>query len=420
VDRLATVFAWQSLPVRFGVDATAEVGPELATRAAARALIVTDGNLVAAGVVARVEESLRAAGIAVRTWAGAEPEPRDTSIAAALRDLGGERFDGYVGVGGGSVMDTAKLFNLLQTHGGELTDYLAPPFGAGRPVPGPLRPMIGVPTTAGTGSECTAVAVVEIAGSHVKAAVSNEWLRPALAVVDPRNTLSLPPAVTASSGYDALVQALESYTTLPYDRRPAPATPADRPVYGGTNPIADVWCERALQLAGRSLRRAVRAGDDLRARTDMCLAALFSRLGNAGVHLPHAAAYAIAASARDYRPPGFRADRDFVPHGVSVVVTAPAAFELTYPGAPDRHLRAAELLGVPESDRRGRPETCLSDWLRGLIAETGGPPGLAALGLSEADIPGLVASTRAQTRLLAGLPEPVGDDDIAGVLRASL
>jgi alcohol dehydrogenase class IV len=408
--------------VRFGVGATAEVGPELAGRGAARALIVTDANLVAAGVVASVEESLRGVGVGVRTWAGAEPEPRDTSIAAALADLGEERFDAYVGVGGGSVMDTAKLLNLLHTHGGQLNDYLAAPFGDGRSVPGPLRPMIGVPTTAGTGSECTAVAIVEIADSHVKAAVSNEWLRPALAVVDPRNTLSLPPAVTASSGYDALVQALESYTTLPYDRRPAPGTPAERPVYGGTNPIADIWCERALQLAGRSLSRAVRAGDDLHARTEMSLAALFSRLGNAGVHLPHAAAYAIAALARGYRAPGFAAapsGRDFVPHGVSVVVTAPAAFEFTFPGAPERHLRAAELLGVAEEERRASPRTCLSDRLRRLVAETGGPTGLAALGLGEAEIPELVSRTLAQTRLLAGLPVPASAENVAEVFRAS-
>ena len=251
-------------------------------------------------------------------------------------------------MGGGSTIDTCKAVNLLSCHPAPLLDYVNKPVGRGRPVPGPLRPLIAVPTTAGTGSETTAVTVTHVVDQHVKAGVSHRLLRPALGVVDPLNTLSVPPEVTAAAGADILTHAIESYTTRPYDARPK-HHPPDRPAYIGANPASDIWCEKAIEYVGRYLRRAVLNGLDLEARLHLALAANYAGIGfgNAGVHIPHAVAYPIAGLVRDYVAPGYRTTHPLIPHGMSVILTAPAAFRFTYATAPERHLRAAELMGVP-------------------------------------------------------------------------
>ena len=185
----------------------------------------------------------------------------------------------------------------------------------------------------------------------MKAGISSRLLRPTLGVVDPLNTLTVPPEVTAAAGADILTHAIESYTTRPYDARPK-HHPPDRPAYIGANPASDVWCEKAIEMVGRYLRRAVLNGMDVEARTHLALAANYAGIGfgNAGVHLPHAVAYPVAGLVRDYQPAGYPAGHPLVPHGMSVILTAPAAFRFTYPTAPERHLRAAELLGVPVRD----------------------------------------------------------------------
>src|SRR5262245_45538688 len=170
----------------------------------------------------------------VFTWAA---PPLKFGIGA-LDELG-------VAVGGGSSIDTAKAVNLLTTHPGELLDFVTPPIGAGKAPRLPLKPLIAVPTTAGTGSESTTICVVDLLDLRLKAGVSHPALRPALAVVDPRVTLSLPPQVTAASGMDVLSHALESYTSVRFDARPAPDDPARRPAFCGANPVSDIWCADA-------------------------------------------------------------------------------------------------------------------------------------------------------------------------------
>jgi alcohol dehydrogenase class IV len=264
------------------------------------------------------------------------------------------------------------------------------------------------------------MAVVELSATHTKAAVSHQSMRPAVAVIDPLNTMSCPPDVTASSGYDAVVQALESLTCLSVADRPPALSPEQRPVYVGYNPISRLWCEEAVIEAGRFLRRAVQDGADLEARTGMSLAALCSRLGNAGVHLPHATAYAVVGAAGDYRPRGFSVDRPLVPHGQSVVVTAPAAFEFTYPGAPERHLRAAELVGVSAEERGDAPRTALSNWLRDLLAATGGPQSLSHFGITRADVGDMVDRTMDQQRILVCSPREVTEEAVTTILERSM
>jgi alcohol dehydrogenase class IV len=282
-----------------------------------------------------------------------------------------------------------------------------------------VRPLIAVPTTAGTGSETTAVAVTHIVDQNVKAGVSHRLLRPALGVVDPLNTLTAPPEVTASAGADILTHAIESYTTRPYNAR-AKHHPPDRPAYIGANPASDIWCEKAMEYAARYLRRAVLNGLDLEARLHLALAANYAGIGfgNAGVHIPHAVAYPIAGLVRDYVPSGYRTRHPLVPHGMSVILTAPAAFRFTYTSAPERHLRAAELLGWPVTDvseaerREALPQALLS-----LMRDIGIPNGLTAIGYTERDLPALIEGTLRQPRLLSGAPRHVGAAELDLILR---
>lgn len=419
-----TVITWQAPPIKFGVGATEEVGYELRRLGVSKALIVTDPNLTQLGLPARVSEVIEKEGVETDVYDEVHVEPTDTSVRQAIDALKGQRFDGFVGLGGGSSIDTAKAINLFTTYPADLMHYINQPVGEGAAVPGPLRPLVAVPTTAGTGSECTPVCVMDMLDLKVKVGISHSSLRPWMAVVDPLNTLTTPTAVTAACGYDVLCHALESYTSVAYNRRQRWPSPADRPAYIGSNPISDVWCEKALSLIGKFFRRAVLNGNDLEARIAMASAATFAGMGfgNAGVHIPHAAAYPIAGMVREYRPAGYQDLHEaMVPHGQSVIVTAQAAFRFTYPCSPERHLHAAELLGA---DLRGvspsNGEDVLPRTLAGILRDTGGPHGVAAFGFGEDDVAGLVDGTLKQQRLLAGCPRPVGPGDLASIIRASM
>jgi hydroxyacid-oxoacid transhydrogenase len=419
-----TVVNWQAPPLKFGLGATDEIGEQLLGMGLSKVLLVSDRHLEELGLPARVASTIESAGVEVELFTGSQIEPTDRSIEQALAELDGQDFDGYVGVGGGSSLDTAKAINLLKTYPADLMTYINRPVGEGTPIPGPLKPLIAVPTTAGTGSESTPVCVVDLLDLKVKAGISGNQLRPWLAIVDPLNTIGMSPEVTAAGGYDVMTHALESYTSRPYDRRPRYPDRLHRPAYIGANPISDVWCERALELAGRFLRRAVLNGDDLEARVGMAMAATFAGMGfgNAGVHVPHAVAYPIAGMVRTYMPAGYAGvEEALVPHGQSVIVTAPATFDFTYPTAPERHLRAAQLLGaslagVTEANGRDLlPATILR-----IVEDTGGPAGVSAFGYEEADVGALVDGTLKQERLLSGCPREVGQPELERIVRASL
>jgi alcohol dehydrogenase class IV len=417
-----TVFVLEMSPIKFGPGATDEIGHDARRLGLRRALLLSDPRLVELGLAERVRERLADADVKVELFDGVAVEPTVRSMEEAAEYARTKEVDGLVAVGGGSVLDTAKAVNLLTCHPAPLLDYVNAPVGRGRPVPGPLRPLIAVPTTAGTGSETTAVAVTHVEALHLKAGVSHRLLRPALGVVDPLNTLSAPPEVTAAAGVDVLTHAIESYTSRPFDARPK-HDPAARPAYVGANPASDLWCEQAIDHVGRYLRRAVLNGLDLEARRHLALAATYAGIGfgNAGVHVPHAVAYPVAGQVRDYVPPGYPGRHPLVPHGVAVVLTAPAAFRFTYPASPERHLRAAALLGTPVEalGPAERPEALPQALLR-LMRDIGIPNGLAAVGYGEADVPALAEGTLRQPRLLAGAPRAVGRGDLEALLRQSL
>jgi hydroxyacid-oxoacid transhydrogenase len=407
-----TVFTFGAPNLKFGPGAADEIGFDVSRFGARRVLVVTDPGVAAAGGPQQVVETIQRYRIEAHLFTGVHVEPTDVSLRYAVEAARADGpWDAFVAVGGGSSIDTAKAVNLLTTNPGDLMDYVNPPVGAGRPPEQPLRPLVAVPTTTGTGSEGTTICVLDVLELKVKTGISHPALRPTLAVVDPVLTLTQPPEVTAAAGLDILCHALESFTAKPYtafDRK----EPDQRVPYCGANPVADLWSERALGLLADALRTSVRDGTDLRARTDLALAATFAGMGfgNAGVHIPHANAYPIAGGVKDFRPPGYPPDEPLVPHGMAVALTAPEAFRFTYPADPARHTRAAELLGGDD----------LPTALIALMRDIGMPNGIGAVGYTESDIDALVAGALKQQRLLATAPRPAGPDELAAIFRASL
>jgi len=418
-----TVFTYGAPALKYGAGASDEIGHDLAQLGVRRVLVVTDPGVAATGHPQRVAELMTGFGIEAHVFDRARVEPTDLSMREAVafaRENG--PWDAYVAVGGGSAIDTAKAVNLLTTNPGDLMDYVNAPVGGGASPTQPLRPLVAVPTTTGTGSESTTVCVLDVLDQHVKTGISHPRLRPTMAVVDPRLTLTQPPGVTACCGMDILCHALESWTARPYhsyERK----RPEQRVPYCGANPIADMWSERAMGLLAGSFRQAVRDGEDETARGDMALAATFAGMGfgNAGVHIPHANAYPIAGRVKDFRPDGYPDAEPMVPHGMSVALTAPAAFRFTFEAAPERHVRAAELLGAgrleePPSD----PRDLLPRVLTELMRDVGIPNGIAAVGYGEADIDDLVDGALKQQRLLATAPREPRAEDLAAIFADSV
>lgn len=414
-----TIFTMEATPVKFGRGASEEAGWECKRLGVTRAMLVTDPGVAALGHPERIKKLIEAEGVQVAVYDRALVEPTIDSFQDAADYALEHEVDGFVSVGGGSSMDTAKVANLVSQHPAPVLAYVNPPVGEGKKPSAPLKPHLAIPTTSGTGSEATTVAVLDIPDQRVKTGISHRYLRPTQAIVDPELTRSLPPEVASSTGLDVVCHAAESFLSKPFDTRPRPESPDERPPYQGSNPVADVWSAKALELGGRYLRRAVADGNDLEARGFMMLAATMAGVGfgSAGVHIPHSCAYPIASVKHEYQPPGYPDDHPFVPHGHSVIVTAPAAFRFTYDAMPERHLHVAALLsGEPA---QGGPDA-LPGALLALMREIGAPRGVAAFGYTEQDLPELVAGALKQQRLLAVAPKEVGQDDLRHIIAASM
>lgn len=419
-----TAFEMATSGIRYGAGITAEVGMDLADMGLHRVLVVTDANLAGSESVAVVRQSLEDAGVDYDLYEGVHVEPTDASFKDAIRVATQGDYEGYVAVGGGSSIDTAKAANLYATHlPTDFLDYVNAPIGKGLPVPGPLKPLIAIPTTAGTGSETTGVAIFDFVEMRAKTGIAHRRLKPTLGLIDPDNTKSLPSAVAASTGLDVLSHALESYTAIPYDRRPRPERPILRPAYQGANPISDLWSLQALRMMARYLPRAVAHPDDDESRGQMLLAAAFAGIGfgNAGVHLPHGMSYPVAGMVRDYMPPGYDVDHAMVPHGNAVIVNAPAVFRFTGEANPQRHLHAAEVLGadvsnVTEADAGRVLADTIIDFMRRLDV----PNGLQALGYTTEDIPALVEGTLPQHRVTKLSPREAGAEELSALFEDAM
>ena len=415
-----TIFTMEATPLKYGPGASEEVGWELKRLGMSRVMLVSDPGGVAAGITPHIQELVEAAGIKVEVWDGSRVEPTADSLQAAADFAVEGDFDGFVAVGGGSSKDTAKVSDLIATHGGEIMDYVNAPVGGGKKPPSPLKPLVAIPTTAGTGAEATTVAILDIPEQHVKTGISHQYLRPDRGIVDPLLTRTMPSEVTSSAGLDVVCHAAESYLTRPYNERPKVDNPDDRPPYQGANPIADMWSAKALEYGGKYLRRAVENGEDVEARGAMMLGASLAGVGfgSAGVHIPHACAYPIAGLKHEWEPPGYPKDHPFVPHGWSVIVTAPAAFRFTYDAMPERHREVAELLAGEKIENAD--ENTLPDVIIQLMKDVKAPKGVRELGYSEDDIPALIDGAMKQQRLLVGAPKEVTEDDLANIRRESM
>jgi hydroxyacid-oxoacid transhydrogenase len=415
-----TIFTLEATPIKFGPGAAQDAGWELKRLGVKRALLVTDPGVRKVGHADMVKERIEAEGIEVEVWDRARVEPTIDSFQEACDFALEAKVDGFVSVGGGSSIDTAKVANLITTHPAAVMDYVNPPVGEGQKPPSPLQPHLAIPTTSGTGAEATTVAVLDIPDMKVKTGISHRYLRPSQGLVDPDLVRTLPPEVVASTGLDVICHAAESFLSRPYDQRERPESPDDRPPYQGSNPVADVWSAKALEYGGKYLRRAVADGDDIEARGFMMLAASMAGVGfgSAGVHIPHACAYPIAGLKHEYQPAGYPEDHPLVPHGHSVIVTAPAAFRFTYEAMPERHHRVAELLNAgpvedPDADS-------LPDVIRRLMQDIDAARGIGELGYTEDDVPALVEGAMKQQRLLVVAPRDVDEDDLGHILNASM
>jgi len=418
-----TTFTMDTSSIKYGEGSTREVGYDMQKLGAKRVMVVTDPKIAELDSAATVMSALADADIDAVLYSGVRVEPTDASFKEAIAFAQDGNFDGYVAVGGGSSIDTAKIANLYATHPADLLAYVNKPIGEGRDIPGPVKPLIAIPTTAGTGSETTGVAIFDLLELKVKTGISHRYLRPNFGILDPNNTKTMPPLVAASTGLDVLCHAIESLTAIPFDERPAPDHPTLRPPYQGANPISDMWSSKAVEMVSDNILRAMNDPDDTEARSAMLLASAYAGIGfgNAGVHYPHAMSYPVSGNVKDYVPDGYPEGEPMIPHGMSVILNAPPVFRFMAKANPERHLYAAALMGVDITDADLEDAgDILAQALINIMKETGVPNGLSAIGFTEDDIDTLVAGTLKQERLTKLAPIKASEDGLRDMFKQAM
>ncbi|KAK2809354.1 hypothetical protein FQN50_003813 [Emmonsiellopsis sp. PD_5] len=399
-------FEMAASSIRFGPGATKEVGMDFKNLGAKRVCVVTDSNVAKLDAMKHAVEALNKEGVEFTVYDKVRVEPKDYSIKDAIAFAKPYNADAFLAVGGGSVIDTAKLMNLYCVYPeADFLDFVNAPLGKGLPIARTLKPLIAVPTTAGTGAETTGTAIFDLVEKKAKTGVAHRNMKPTLGICDPLNTRTMPSQVHASSGLDVLCHSLESWTAIPYNERtPRPTNPINRPAYQGANPISDIFSLQALRSTVKYLPRAVKDPDDFEAQSQMLLAATLAGVGfgNAGVHLCHGMSYPISGQNPGYKHAGYAVDHDIIPHGVSVAVTAPAVFRFTAASNPDRHLAAAEAFGKDISNvKRESAGEILGEAVAEFLIGLGDQPrGLKALGFNSSHLEGLIEGTIPQQRVL--------------------
>ncbi len=407
----------------FGSGVLAEAGPQARELGLRRVAIFTDRRIRASGHFATVAASLAAAGVDTVVFDEVEIEPSDASFQHAARFASDAAADGYVSVGGGSVMDTCKVANLYAEHPAEFMTYVNAPIGAGQKVPGPVKPHIACPTTSGTGSEMTGIAIFALRSINAKTGIISRRLIPTVALVDPDVTRTLPSAAVAATGFDCMSHALESITARAYPRRLSPLRGVDRPISQGANPFSDMLARQALESVGKFLVRAVSDAGDTEARTEMMYAAMLAGVAfnAAGCHLPHGLSYAVSAQTRKWQVAGYPEGKSLVPHGMAVVLNNPSVWRFTAPAHPQRHLNCACCLGA---DVRGAgPEDAgevLAKRVIDLMQATGMPNGLSALGFGPGDVDALATGAEPQYRVIRNAPADVGREELRSLFGSAM
>ena len=414
-------FVVEAPKIKFGVGGIGEVGEDAKALGMTRVALFTDQWVGALEHVARARASLKSAGLDVVIYDATEVEPTDRSFKAASQFALEGKFDGYVSVGGGSVIDTAKAANLFATHPAEFIAYVNAPVGEARPVPGPLMPHIACPTTFGTASECTGIAVFDFLELEAKTGIANPRLRPSLGIIDPSGLATLPTQVIAANAFDVFSHAVESYTARPFSHRAKPETPDKRPLLQGANPYSDLASMEAIRVLHSNIVPGVQG--DPAAHEKLAFSGLLAGIGfgNAGCHVPHGMAYAVAGLVRDYVPEGWHSTEPMVPHGTSVIVNAPAVFRVTGKANPERHMQAAEAMGA---DTRNVPEEragdVLADRIEYLMKECGMPNGLSGVGYNDDDIDALTEGAIVQKRLLDLSPVAIDKPLLKDLFRSAM
>lgn len=381
--------------VQFGVGVARKLGAQARRLGVRHAFLVTDAGLAHTEMAHAATRSLAEAGLGVTPYSDVAPDPDIASIHRGAAALGASGADGVVALGGGSAMDTAKAVAVLAAGGGDsIEDYFVP--GARRPIP-TLPPLVCLPTTAGTGSEVTPIAVVTDPARGVKRTLVSPRIAPALALVDPTLTLSLPPRLTASTGMDALAHAVEAMTST------------------AANPVSDALALAAVDLVGRYLVRAVEHGDDLEARTGMSLAALMGGQAFPGAlpHLGHAVGHALGTAYH-------------LPHGLACAVALPAILAFIQPAVEDPLRRIAVALtvnGIGGGTGGGEGTSPLRDaptMVAALYERIGLPRLGQALGVGPSELPHLADLTLQETDMLSRAPVKPTRDEWIGIFERSL
>lgn len=418
-----TAFNMASSNIRFGPAATQEIGMDMAEMRIEHVMVLIDSNLAKLDSTGAAIDAIEKQNIRYTVFDKVRVEPTDISLKEAIDFASAGSFDAFVAIGGGSTIDTAKAANLYSTYPADFLDYVNAPIGQGKPIPGPLKPLFAVPTTAGTGSETTGVIIFDLLEMHAKTGIASIRLKPTIGILDPLNTVTLPRQVTAATGLDVLTHAIESYTALPYNQRPKAEHPVLRPAYQGSNPISDTWALEALGVMAEFLPRAFDDPGDEEARGMMLLAAAYGGIGfgNAGLHLPHGMSYPVSGMVRDYKPAGYNVDHAIIPHGMAVVLNAPAAFRYTARACPERHLRCAQALGVDIAGARAQDAgKILSARVIEFMQRLDIPNGLSAVGYTKDDIPALVEGTLPQHRVTKLSPRPAGAEELSKIFEDAM
>lgn len=368
----------------YGSGSASTVGQEVRLLGAKHVLLISDHGLQGAGIVDEVAVSLKKEGLSFSTYLEVEIEPSVESVRPCVEFASREAYDVVIGLGGGSVLDTAKVTAMLLTNGGAVEDYLGADL-----VKHPGLPTILMPTTAGTGAEVTPNALFYVPARRNKEAVVSQFIVPAAALVDPALTLSLPPHITAATGIDALCHAIESFTA-------SNATPLSMP-----------FAREAIRLIAIHLRKAVVRPDDLAAREGMALGSLYAAisLANSGTNAVHALAYPLQGLNR-------------ITHGVANSLLLPYVLEFNLLGDLQRFAAVAELMGQPTAHLllRDAAGAC-ARLCQQLTEDVGIPKRMRDVGIQETQLDDLVEGAWAVQRLLRNNPRPINREDIRAIYK---
>ncbi len=418
-----TAFSVEAPKIKFGNGCLREIGEDARAHGIKSAALYIDPRVTSLEPTSIVQAALRKAGVDIAIFDEIEVEPTDRSFKAATVFAKDGNFDGYISLGGGSTIDTAKTSNLYATYPAGFLDYVNAPIGKGLPVPGPLKPHIACPTTFGTASECTGIAIFDLLEMEAKTGIAHAALRPSLGILDPQSLLTLPANIVAANAFDVFSHAVESLTARPYTHRAAPDTPSARPLNQGANPYSDITCMEAIRLTSTHIVAGVKEPTLIENMEPLMFAGMLAGIGfgNAGCHVPHGMSYAVAGLVRDYQPEGWPGNHPMVPHGISVIVNAPAVFRFMGDACPERHLKAAEALGADMPDVTEQDAgDILADRVISLMRQCDMPNGLMGVGYSEEDLPALVDKSFPQRRLMENGPKEFDRKGLENMFRDAM